>query len=316
MFKILMGFLLLWASFAQAQSTFRGPVQLKVWRHWQQSWNVEEVPGQRFQFELARGLQGPGVVLKFRSERNDLRATIKCDRYVKTGVWSMEDHAGPVFDSESATREENLLVFKIPAANECVDQENTRIVTRISFDIWSISGEKVFSYSVVPMYVRGPATYYWKNDIPPYNAHAGSGQISVSNLFNGESTTDRWDGTLVKPVLNFVDRNKMMPGSFIGLHRHESNQEAYFMESGRAKMIVGVAARSSGNRTVSRVWDQAGATQQTEEYEANGGWLETRIMGPGEISVIVPNSSQNNNVYFHGIEALEESTFWTMGTKN
>ena len=311
------GFLLIvYAIYADAQSSFTGPIQIKVWKHWQQSWNVENVTAENYQFTLVRGIGSSEVILKYRTTETSLNASIKCEGYIKTDKWSMQVREGTNQTTSSGIRDGQFIILKFPSNTECVDSEGLRIVTKISFQISRPSGQKIYDYSLVPMYVRGKDTYYWKNDISSYSAHAGTGQISVSNLFSGEKNIDLWNGILVKPILNFVDRNTMTTGSFIGLHRHENNQEAYFMESGEAKMIVGLVSRSTPDRRVHRKWEENGSAQETDEFSAEGGWVESRVLKPGEVSVIVPSANQPNAVYFHGIQAIQNSVFWTMGTKN
>lgn len=79
-----------------------------------------------------------------------------------------------------------------------------------------------------------------------------------------------------------------------------------------------MVATASGGPTspVQRKWDGAGKLMNTDEFLAEGGWIEERVLNLGDISVIVPSPNETDSVYFHGIEASSDLTFWTMGTKN
>ncbi|MEZ4816217.1 MAG: hypothetical protein R3A80_13610 [Bdellovibrionota bacterium] len=300
------------------QSTFKGPVELKVWQHWQQSWNVENA-SQDYLFEIQRGedlSHTPFVKIKFKNNQEGLRAQINCESYVPKDMWSMHKVQSENYTQNSLTTdlESNYFVFEnVP----CVDSPQTRITTQINFKILNSMGEELYNESLRPMYLRGKKQNYWDNEIPAYSAHAGEGEISVANGLNAENGQDTWGETLVRPTLNFVDRNRMKKDSFIGLHRHEKNQEAYLIEEGQATMIVGVAYKIQGSdERVTRKWSLAGDTQETSQFSANGGWIEERSMSPGQISVIVPNPDRASTVYFHGIKAEEDTVFFTMGTKN
>lgn len=301
---------------AEIQSEFRGPIQLKVWQHWQQSWNVEDVTGNNAQFVFTRGTNTntPFAELRLRSVQGGLQAKISCAAYVRTETWKVEEKPGRVLEV-NGTKSGEWTTFTADNFSECTDKQGERIVTNIDLQVFS-GTNKVFSYQLKPMYIRGAKSNYWNNPIDPHSAHAGSGQISVATAMTAENGWDKWNGNLVKPILNFVDRNTLSADSFIGLHRHEANQELYFVESGKMKMLAGVASRNGANYTVRRPWDSKGQLQDTPEFSANGGWIEERTLGPGEISVIVPTGADSNSVYFHGIKAVTEAVFWTMGSKN
>ena len=168
------------------------------------------------------------------------------------------------------------------------------------------------------MYVRGKNASYWNNRIPPYSAHAGKGVISVATLMAGEKDWDRWDGILVKPIIEFMDRNTMNKGAEIGLHRHVANQEAYLVEDGVGEMAMGVATRSGDIYKAERLfWEESGERQKVDEFVATGGYVEFRNLSPGDIAVIVPDAAKKDRVYFHGIRAVSSDlVFWTMGKKN
>jgi len=76
-------------------SFFKGPVKLKIWKHWQPSWNVElESLQQEYQFELERKYNHNGselVTLKMRNQMyNEALATVSCTVIVKTNGWNVE----------------------------------------------------------------------------------------------------------------------------------------------------------------------------------------------------------------------------------
>ncbi len=303
--------------YAQTQSLFKGPVQLKVWKHWQQSWNVENASSE-YLFELERGWEQNSsyVKLKFKNTGANLKARISCESYIPEGPWAMKKVQSENFEVVQLNTDANFTHFQFKDI-PCADEALKRIVTEIKFSILAPDGSVLLDYKLLPMYVRGKDQSYWDNKILSYNAHAGTGDINVANGMNAENGNDTWGGVLVRPALNFVDRNVMMAGATIGLHRHEKNQEAYLIEAGKATMHVGMAARVEGsNRQVTRRWDLEGTSKETEEFDAQGGWIESRTMTPGQISVIVPNPQDQGTVYFHGIDADETTTFFTMGTKN
>lgn len=309
----------LFAPFAMGQNIFRGPIQLKVWKHWQASWNVEDVTGDNFAFELIRQESPASLVLNYRTTEPSLRAEITCDRLQKVADWAMAPQTG---STQSAQMFQNsnhqFQTARFTNPRDCLDLGGQRIITNIRFRVVrTTNNQEIFAYAVNPMYVRGPQIYRVNNPIDPHSAHAGRGQISVGKQMTAEDGNDFWDGILVKLSLGFVDLNRMLAGGVIGLHRHERNQEAYLIQSGQGRMLVGVAQQVPGsNRREQRRWNSAGANQETDVFDANGGYIEQRDLGPGDIAVIVPNPNNSNTIYFHGIEALTDLTFSTMGTKN
>ena len=303
----------------ELQSEFSGPVNLNVWRHWQASWNVEEVDASSLanHFVLSRGREGGRPVVRLSFQGIGDSARLDCRAIVRKDTWRVEEENNtPIFASRaSGGLSDSSSSFIFSGADACLDQLGQRIVTEIRFSVSDRNGA-TFSYGLRPMYVRGKNASYWDNPIDPYSAHAGTGLIRVATAMTAESGWDRWDGVLVRPTLNFVDRNMMSAGGRVGLHRHEANQELYFIESGRALMKMGMAPKASSNRSVLRRWSGSGGDQATEEFSAEGGWLETRSLEAGEIAVIVPNSENRDTVYFHGIDAQTDLIFWTMGSKN
>lgn len=301
---------------AEVQSTFVGPVSLKVWAHWQDSWNVEDVTGESWEFELTRGSEGeaPYVRLKYKTTEADLRATLQCRYRERTGTWENQVRTGERKEV-SGENANGLSTFEFPQSPDCLDENEKRVVEEISFTVQK-AGQQIYKYDLNPMYVRGKNQVYWNNPISAYSAHAGSGDIKVANAMKGELKWDTWQGTLVQPTLSFVDRNTMGADAVIGLHRHENNQEVYFMESGKAVMRAGIAPRSSGDYKTDRVFEANGKTEETTQFDAKGGWIESRTLSASELSVIVPKAGNAGTVYFHGIQALEDVVFWTMGTKN
>lgn len=304
---------------AVVQSTFEGPVELKVWKHWQESWNVETPPSNNAKkFDLERGVELSGdayVSLRYIGELKTPRATLQCKSLTRSGTWEVQPAVGKSYFTEYRVKRDNQYIFNFAKAEDCLDRLGERIVTEIAFEFLNGS-TSVYQYTVKPMYVRGKNNAYWDNKIDPYSAHAGKGSISIAGALKGESGWDIWDGVLVKPLLNFVDRNTLSAMSTIGLHRHEANQELYFIESGEAKMTTGIARKKGDVYEVSRKWDVNEKEQNTSEFFAEGGWIEHRKLTTGELAVIVPNPQDRENVYFHGIEAKTDVVFWTMGTKN
>jgi mannose-6-phosphate isomerase-like protein (cupin superfamily) len=59
--------------------------------------------------------------------------------------------------------------------------------------------------------------------------HGGEGPISFRRLF----VSDDWEGPI-----DFVDYTVVPPGSSIGFHSHEGNDEIYLVVSGQATMSV------------------------------------------------------------------------------
>lgn len=310
------------SAFSQVQSTFKGPVALKVWQHWQQSWNVEN-NSSSYLFELERGISAdkkPYVKLQLKSVLNNLEARLQCESYVPRDMWSMKlENSETLSVAETPLGEETKKVFYFDST-PCVDEVSKRIVRRISFKVLNFNGETVFDFSLEPMYVRSKNQNYWDNKIPAYSAHAGSGDISVSNWISdsNDPQVDTWGNIRVNPTLSFVDLNRMKKRSSIGLHRHERNQEAYLIVEGEAVMHVGLSPEESNSRAlVKRAWSLApNDVKEVEEFSTFGGWIESRTLKAGELSVIVPNPNSKDTVYFHGIDATEDTVFFTMGTKN
>lgn len=59
--------------------------------------------------------------------------------------------------------------------------------------------------------------------------HGGAGAILFRRLFN----SDDWDGPI-----DFVDYTVVPPGSSIGIHGHEGNDEVYLIVSGRGNATM------------------------------------------------------------------------------
>lgn len=299
------------------QSRFIGPTSLKIWKHWQQSWNVESLSDNQFQFELIRAMGNdsrPYVLLRVRGETPALAASIQSETFERTSQWAVEKKT-----SNAAVAQGKVIngwtEFEFRDAEAFYDRNEQRTVTRISFSV-TAGNQQVLSYNLEPMYVRGARNSYWNNAIDPYSAHAGAGAIKVATATDTSIGWSQWGGTLVKPSLTFIERNTT-PLATVGLHRHEMNQELYFAEQGAFVAVHGVAQRSSDPYQVKRKWDSNGTVQETTEFQASGGWMESRHLLPGDVFIVVPNPSNAATVYHHGIRGLsDESVFWTMGTKN
>lgn len=139
--------------------------------------------------------------------------------------------------------------------------------------------------------------------------------MNIATLSLGESEWDTWDNQQVKPQLSFIERNQVTADSRVGLHRHVANQEMYLVESGRFIARHGIAPVSSKPYSVDRIWNSEGDMKRTNQINATGGWIEERVLKPGDMFIIVPSASQKI-VAFHGIEAEDDGVFWTLGTKN
>lgn len=306
---------------AEIQGRFVGPVSLKIWKHWQASWNVENTtPAEGSLFELIRARDRSGnayVTLNFRQRRRGdapLRARLQCTAYVRNGDWSVEERTGRESFADGSPNGESM-GFSFYGVDDCIDTSEERIVTRIRFEV--LSGRRsVYAATLVPMYVRGKHNSYWKNPIDPYLVHGGEGSIQVAASMAGEMGWDLWDGILVKPSLGFVERSLLTAGSVLGLHRHERNQEVLSLESGSVELTLGMAARVGDSYRVQRKWDSTGKSMETEEFQAQGGWMETRTLHAGELGVIVPNPERQDMVYFHGLKVVENLVLWTMGSRN
>jgi len=302
----------------KVQSRFVGPNSLKVWQHWQNSWNVDSSEA-KYQYELVRLTDGKSSTISFEHSQlkgEGLKGFLRCESWVRKGDWDGEVKLG----QERMVKADGAgykISFRWPDAVECVDRSEKNLTRRLELRIEDAAGKKLFSESFVPMHVRGKNASYWNNRIPPYNAHAGKGEINVATQLQTDKEWDKWDGIQVSPVLNFVDRNTLKADAFIGLHRHEANQEVYLVESGEAEMAMGVAYPVGEPYTVERLfWEESGTKQNVQEFKAERGYTEFRVMSAGDLSVIVPDKTKNR-VYFHGLKAISpELVFWTMGTKN
>lgn len=298
------------------ESRFVGPVDLRVWRHWQPSWNVENLTTEP-QFELIRGIggdHGAYVLLRVRRTDGPLTAHLFGAALVRKGDWEMETRDIPP-RALSGTPVDGWTEFVFRASGEFFDINERRLVTRISFVV-EREGERVFAYDLAPMFARGKNQASWNNPIPAYSAHGGSGAINVATLFDQSKGWDNWMGTPVAPRLAYFERNTLQAGAIINLHRHEANQEIWLVDEGAFVVMNGVAARASDTYQTERRWDESGARQMTDEFKANGGWIETRPVLPSDFTVIVPNAQQINTVFFHGIRAVTDGAFFTLGEKN
>lgn len=61
------------------------------------------------------------------------------------------------------------------------------------------------------------------------SAHGGEGRINFCRVFREKEFESNW---------NFVDFVSIPPNSSIGIHRHEGNEEMYFILEGRGVMTV------------------------------------------------------------------------------
>jgi mannose-6-phosphate isomerase-like protein (cupin superfamily) len=59
--------------------------------------------------------------------------------------------------------------------------------------------------------------------------HGGEGTVLFRRLFGPGD----WEGSI-----DFVDHAIVLPGTSIGVHRHEGNDEIYLVVSGTARMVV------------------------------------------------------------------------------
>lgn len=302
----------------QEQSRFVGPLELKVWKHWQPSWNVEAETSPRG-FSLIRsidGERGQVSLTLYDQRKTELKGILRCEALKRTDTWKVELKTGREFSTVNFQNPQGDAQFIWDNSDDCVDVSEKNITQKLSVRVTDKQGKELFSYSVSPMYVRGKNQSYWNNPISSFSAHAGTGNISIATLLSGENGWDQWNGTLVKPILSFADRNTMKAGALVGLHRHEANQEIYLIESGQAEMVMGVAARVSDSYKTMRPWDEKGEKKETDEFAAQGGWKETRFLNPAEAAIIVPSPTDKNTVYFHGINARTDVVFWTMGSRN
>lgn len=303
------------------QGRFLGPTSLQVWKHWQPSWNVAQ-ESHHYQFELVRSEKSPQVRLSmFTLGGSHYRAYLTCESWVRTEVWNVARKTGETRAVEAKVDASHGTVsFDWADADECIDRSEKNLTQKIDFRVETKEGKEVYRYTVLPMYVRGKNAVYWNNPTEPYMAHAGQGKngdLSVANMMSGEKEWDVWNGVVVKPLLNFVDRNTMKKGSDVGLHRHEANQEAYLIESGEGEMYMGVAERKGDNYTARRPFEKDGTLKDVEEFVAKGGWMEIRNLVAGDIAIIVPDPAKKDTVFYHGMRALtSDVVFWTMGSRN
>ncbi len=305
------------------QSSFEGPVDLEVWKHWQTAWNVERIEIQKPLFELKRGFEevkdgttkGPAFLqLLYRGAKSTgLEVKFWGTAFVRGGQYDNRVEAIPEVKATSReTSDGSLFRFAAPSF---LDEAGQRIVLSIHFEILD-RGKSLFQYGVIPMYVRGSQNYFWKNQIDPFLAHGGHGHIEVANSSSGENGLDKWNGQLFRPTLDYVDYNFLKAGSEIGMHRHSANQELWLILSGTAVVSHGMAKRAGADYSVHKKVDSAGAEAPTNAFLASGGWVETRELGPGEFAAIVPNPKDDQSFCFHGLLALSDTFMYTMGTKN
>src|SRR5262245_6003326 len=105
-FLFLLVFLYSFSVRAEVQSTFEGPVKLKVWQHWQQSWNVENVTNpDEIKFVIERGfveeggIRLPYIKVKYRTYENTInRVRIQSEVYLPQDQWSMRKELRPAVE--------------------------------------------------------------------------------------------------------------------------------------------------------------------------------------------------------------------------
>ncbi len=301
------------------QSEFNGPISLNVWKHIEPSWNVEISAQSPPQFTLRRGRSGAGatargfIELRFHSLAEEgLRARFSGKAYVRTGPFDNRLESIELAEA-SSTIVGKSSVFRLQN-DAFVDAPGKRIVTEIEFEIFQADAS-LFRFGVLPMYARGPQTYYHQNVIDPYRVNASSGNISVASESSNTLGLDIWNGQEVAPVLNTIDSIRLDSGARLGLHRHEKNQELWLVQSGQFAVIQGVAKQTSSERPSTRQWDASGNQKQTTEFSATG-WVEQRILGPRELTIIVPEPKSPSTVCFHGLLALTDGNYLSMGTEN
>lgn len=305
------------------QSSFEGPVELEVWKHWQSAWNVERIEIQKPVFELKRGFEepkdgsvnGPAFVqLLYRGAKaSGLEVKFWGKAFVRGGQYDNRVEAIPEVKALSQEGADGS-VFRFLAPG-FLDEPGQRIVLAIHFEI-SDRGKSLFNYGVLPMVVRGKHNYFWKNQIDPFLAHGGHGQIQVANSASGETGLDTWNGQLFRPVVDYIDFNELAAGSEIGMHRHERNQELWLIQKGSVVVSHGMAKRAGADYPVQKKVDSSGAHSATNAFLASGGWIETRELGPGEFAAIVPDPKDDQSFCFHGLLALSDTEMVTMGAKN
>lgn len=296
------------------QSEFEGPVYIKSWQHWQPSWNVERDLSLPPVFKIIRGWDGthqPTLVFEYVQAEGGDQAILVCEGKRRQGQWNFERYKTEFPVAGVNMHAHRYFVF---TGDGCVDEKGKSVTERISVQVIR-KGQVVFNYSVVPMYVRGPQTFGY-NEVPAYMAHAGSGTIQVATEISDDSP-DYWDSVLVEPRIRFQDSTKLGKGSIVGLHRHRGSQEIYWADVGLIRVQNGVAGVVGNSYRNVRLWDPSKKDfREVDEVRAEGGWIETRILDHGEKGIIVPNLQNENVVYFHGVEALQDCAFWTAGARN
>jgi len=304
---------------ARIQSEFRGPVALSVWQHWQASWNVERDRSFPETFRLTRGWeesQKPFVDFYWEGSLPGDIAFLTCEGLRRKGEWEVEPFRSQIWEAR-ARLDSGKSHFDFAEVESCLDIGGKSLATKLIVQVRR-DNQMVFEYALIPMYVRGKDLGYWDNQIVAYSAHAGAGSIRVSTQLAGEQGWDTWDGTRVEPRLTFGDLNHMTEGSEIGLHRHVTNQEMYLVAEGKLKVENGVAPLTGNSaRKVRRLFDAVtGEFRDVEQFQAEGGWIESRVIEPQQFSLIVPHPGNGGTVYFHGARAVTPCAFWTMGARN
>ncbi len=303
----------------EVQNIFEGPVKFAVWQHWQPSWNVEREPlDPKFRLEIGRADTKGFVRLAFRKHLStDLTASFWGESWERTGEY--EDESKTITEQKVAgTRIGDGWEFLLSDDEAFLDVSGKRIVTKINFRISDASGNPIYEYGIIPVYVRGSTNFHWSTAIDPYLAHVGRGKIGVANGTTSEnpSKMDHWNGVLVRPSLQFIDRNILDAGAKIGLHRHEANQEMWLVENGQVLVSHGMAPIIEYDQKVDRIWNSKGEKRTVTQHIAEGGWIEERTLRRGEYAIIVPNPAHRGNVCAHGLLAVTRSTTFTMGAKN
>ncbi len=296
------------------QSSFEGPLNLEVWKHWQASWNVERRE-QAVDFQLARGWDSEGsrfLELRYTRPLHNATAEFSVKHLRRTGEWEVSEISLPAF-TIVGLQDESSTLFRLQT-DDATDFSGKHVVSEIHFRVLSDNSE-IFSETVHPMFVRGKNQLHFENEIDPHSAHAGQGTVVVGGASISDRGIGEWQGRLVNPLLSFMDRNLLLAGSAVGLHRHVQNQEMFFVESGSAVVQNGVAQTDGDTYRVERKWNSAGDIKETDAVRGSGGWLETRTLKAGQATVIVPDPDSKSTIYFNGISAESDVVFWTMGTR-
>lgn len=296
------------------QSEFEGPVYIKSWQHWQPSWNVERDLSIPPVFKILRGWDGartPAVVFEYVLAEPGDQAVMVCEGKRRKGQWDFER-----YQKEFPLVSVNLHAHKyfLFEGDGCVDEKGKNVTEKISVKVIR-KGGVAFEYSVTPMYVRSAETFGY-NEVPAYMAHAGSGAIHVATEIS-DASPDFWDGVKVEPRVNFLDSTYVKKDGVVGLHRHRGSQEMYWADKGMLRVQNGVAGVAGNSYRNVRLWDPSSKEyREVDEVRAEGGWIETRVLEHGEKGIIVPNLANENVVYFHGVQALQDCAFWTAGARN